>query len=381
MNTINFQQGTGFPLEAETLGFMQNTYVKALSALAKMAGENNVILTGMIDSGTSVSDGWVLFQDEVFFFKGGIKTATFIVNEVVTPLNNANGNAVDRYYERQLRFGTGGVAYAYSLLRRVQSLQGLESKLSSCFFEGNVILAGCNVVSFDPAVPFIEISAGIVKVQDSFYYMPTYTGAYPIYIDSNGVWTQNSTSPDDIFFNPQTSQYLADVYKRATTPIGEIVMRASLSSNFDSIGLGLFSLAGWALCNGANGTVDLRGRTVMGYDERVNDPSNGIWDSAYNTVSGIGGEKAHQLSIDEMPSHNHTAQSTGTGFNDINSGGFGLLRKSATNESNTVRNPDAVGSGDEPDLNSKPKDIPFQGENTPHENRPPFMVVAFLQRI
>lgn len=52
---------------------------------------------------------------------------------------------------------------------------------------------------------------------------------------------------------------------------------------------------GWALCDGANGTPDLTDRFVIGVGKTYN-------------VGDIGGEEAHTLTIDEMPSHNHENQ-------------------------------------------------------------------------
>jgi len=51
--------------------------------------------------------------------------------------------------------------------------------------------------------------------------------------------------------------------------------------------------SGWALCDGANGTPDLRDRFVVGAG------------SSYS-VGATGGENIHTLTVAEMPSHNHT---------------------------------------------------------------------------
>lgn len=58
---------------------------------------------------------------------------------------------------------------------------------------------------------------------------------------------------------------------------------------------------GFLLCDGTNGTPDLRGRTLIG---------SGNWSDAYGTtiytIGGVGGERLHKLTVAEMPSHNHS---------------------------------------------------------------------------
>ena len=53
---------------------------------------------------------------------------------------------------------------------------------------------------------------------------------------------------------------------------------------------------GWALCDGINGTPDLRGRFIVGYDST---------DAEYNSIGKIGGSKTIALSVDQMPQHFH----------------------------------------------------------------------------
>ena len=53
--------------------------------------------------------------------------------------------------------------------------------------------------------------------------------------------------------------------------------------------------SGWALCNGSNGTPDLRGRFVYGYGLR----SGKTWKRS-------GGSETHKLSTNEMPKHSHS---------------------------------------------------------------------------
>lgn len=55
--------------------------------------------------------------------------------------------------------------------------------------------------------------------------------------------------------------------------------------------------AGWALCNGQNGTPNLVDRFIVGAG------------SSYS-VGATGGEATHALSTSEMPSHNHSFSSS-----------------------------------------------------------------------
>src|SRR5690625_6311259 len=69
MNKIHVQQTGGFPLESDTLTFMQESW-NIFNQLGAMAGEN-VILSGCIESGGNVSPGFVVYNNEVLPFEGG----------------------------------------------------------------------------------------------------------------------------------------------------------------------------------------------------------------------------------------------------------------------------------------------------------------------
>ena len=53
-----------------------------------------------------------------------------------------------------------------------------------------------------------------------------------------------------------------------------------------------------------------KGKTLVGVDEN---------DTDFNVSSKTGGEKTHKLTIDEMPSHNHSVNSRATTFADTGS--------------------------------------------------------------
>lgn len=61
---------------------------------------------------------------------------------------------------------------------------------------------------------------------------------------------------------------------------------------------------GWFLCDGTNGTPDLRGMFIVGYDDRVED---------YNQVGKTGGLKDVSLNVNQIPSHNHNGSTDSKG--------------------------------------------------------------------
>lgn len=83
-------------------------------------------------------------------------------------------------------------------------------------------------------------------------------------------------------------------------------------------------------------------------------------DSDFNTINKEIGEKKHTLTIDEMPSHNHTIL---------------LPRWSTESGANAVFGSNGSGVGSEYD------DRTYQGGNQPHNNLPPSIVVYRWRRI
>lgn len=113
---------------------------------------------------------------------------------------------------------------------------------------------------------------------------------------------------------------------------------------------------GWALCNGggilSNGSriPDLRGRFIVGYDPE---------DSDYDDVGKIGGEKSHKLTVYEMPYHNH----------------YYLLHTTGNKDSNRFSDHYNVDGIDEM------KQTTSTGGDQPHENRPPYYVLAYIIKL
>ncbi|WP_413854570.1 hypothetical protein [Candidatus Ruminimicrobium bovinum] len=107
---------------------------------------------------------------------------------------------------------------------------------------------------------------------------------------------------------------------------------------------------GWALCDGTNGTPDLRGKFVLGsFSETGNKYS----------VGQTGGEEEHTLTIDEMPSHNHTWL---FGLETDDSGTGGSLDEYTRKPGNIT---DSIG---------------YVGGSRPHNNMPPYYSLCYIMK-
>jgi len=121
---------------------------------------------------------------------------------------------------------------------------------------------------------------------------------------------------------------------------------------------------GYVLCDGSNnvsygGVVpDLRGRFIVGYDERtLNIPVN-VTDTTinYGAIKNTGGKPSVTLAISEIPSHHHTLFLQNSGQRFTGSGSASELDSGAGNTGNT-------------------------GGGLAHENRPPYYVLAFIIKV
>lgn len=101
---------------------------------------------------------------------------------------------------------------------------------------------------------------------------------------------------------------------------------------------------GWVLCDGNNNTPDLTDRFVVGAG------------SAYNPHD-LGGKDSHTLTIDELPSHNHSYTR------------YGALP-------NVIRGPAATGWA-----NTATVTTGATGGGGSHENRPPYHALVYIMKL
>lgn len=105
MNNINFNQDGGFRLSTNILAAVQASYT-LFNALGWIGG-NLTIISGCEVNGSSVSDGVVFINGEVFNFKGGDLGTYVIIRETVTSYPFQNGTVKPVIRERYVSFGSG----------------------------------------------------------------------------------------------------------------------------------------------------------------------------------------------------------------------------------------------------------------------------------
>jgi microcystin-dependent protein len=109
---------------------------------------------------------------------------------------------------------------------------------------------------------------------------------------------------------------------------------------------------GWAVCDGKNGTPDLRGRFLIG----ANTYSNRKAGLSQRDVKSTGGDEMHTLTEDEMPSHEHSGVVTNVGYN----------------------GPQMAEGRSHSPLYGKTSST---GGNKPHNNMPPYYAIIYLMKL
>lgn len=143
-----------------------------------------------------------------------------------------------------------------------------------------------------------------------------------------------------------------DDAKKHLMPTGSIIMWSGTVANIP---------AGFALCNGSNGTPNLSGRFIVGIGVAFNEPVN------YD-LGDTGGKSFHKLSAAEsgMPSHAHQIADK--------------YRQTTSGVGSGTR----VASGDGEAVNSSPVSTsltPGVSASASHENRPPFYALAYIMKL
>lgn len=133
---------------------------------------------------------------------------------------------------------------------------------------------------------------------------------------------------------------------------------ASLPSGLIAIWKGSTSTIpdGWVLCDGQNGTPDLRDKFVLGTGNLY-------------AVGSTGGERTHTLTVSEMPSHNHSSSESSIRIplNDRSGGSGAIFGEKARYSANGIDIDVSVNIG-------------YTGGGSAHNNMPPYYVLCYIMK-
>ncbi|MCC8146461.1 MAG: phage tail protein [Bacteroidales bacterium] len=122
--------------------------------------------------------------------------------------------------------------------------------------------------------------------------------------------------------------------------------------------------SGWAYCDGTNGTPDLRGRFVVGRDERH---------AEYRHWGNTGGQDSVKLSSTQQGTFNIAAMHDD---GDRQVGDWQSIADIRINGTSLNKHPSKQGG-----IWGNTHTIPLSAAQSTHENRPPFYVLAYIIKL
>ena len=188
-----------------------------------------------------------------------------------------------------------------------------------------------------------------------------------------------------------------DTFKKGEKTYNNLIVEGKLqiNNNFNQLPKGCIVPyhgtevpKGWALCNGSNGTPDLRSRFIIGSGQ-----GEGL--SSYEQ-SGTGGTEKVGLTVEQMPEHTHSSNETGKtskGKHGVHHGYSGRQYCYWGAYDKCYRNQTFYRGGYIPrkrtsefTYNTAGKhnhggETSAAGNSVAHENMPPYLVLTFIMKI
>ncbi|TLP81340.1 phage baseplate protein [Maribacter sp. ACAM166] len=265
-------------------------------------------------------------------------------------------------------------------LMLIQSMINDTAKLSSIGGD-NFILRGCEVVGGSANEGFMVLNGEVVRfaggviaanvrINETIANATYLEDVAPV--DGQGdskptYYTRTATfGSGGVYSTPWADlsrvKPLIEVQK-ATIPIDGVIMYAGAVGAIP---------VGFRLCDGTNGTVNLKGQFVVGYSAT---------DTDYNAIGKTGGSKEVTLTESQMPSHKHTGSTTSAGAHTHSVTGYSKQSQSVDNGGGSVV---ADSEGSAPPTGSAGNHshtmaLNNTGGGAAHPNRPPYYTLAYIQ--
>lgn len=161
MNTINFNQSVGFPLETEILDEMQKAWT-ILNALGAIAG-NFTIISGCEVVATTAANGVVFINGEVLEFRGGVVQANVIIVETKQLREFEDGNSRDVIYTRYATFGIATTQWPWLNFKRGFETKEIPAALAAKEDKSSIAALVARVAALE-AVSTVNVPSGLIAI-------------------------------------------------------------------------------------------------------------------------------------------------------------------------------------------------------------------------
>ena len=234
----------------------------------------------------------------------------------------------------------------------IDFLQGMAAMMAKAAGIGgdNFILSGCVAAG-------TNVSEGMVFINGEL--MPFIGGDVETYIiveEVKRTVTAEGQVYEDIYITRQArfgtgsgQMVWADFERVLTIPELEYKIANVLPSGVIVMWSGAQPPEGWVICDGANGTPDLRGRFVVGENTE---------DLEFQYRGNTGGSKKVTLTVDQIPSHTHSYSAP-------------ILVGDHPGGSSGYNRPNGLSTGT----------TGSRGGGLSHENLPPYYTLAFIMKL
>lgn len=232
----------------------------------------------------------------------------------------------------------------YTLLNNILYLRSEDNLLAKLWING--LLEVDNYTHFNDSV-VIEKNLTVNGIQAS---SPNALNLKSdVIFNENVTFERNITVYDNLYLSQNSKLYYNNI-QVSFVPLNSIMMYSG--NDFNSFGYCL-NTPGWHLCNGLNGTSDLRGRFIIGSNSTI-------------SRNSTGGQSSNILQVGNLPRHDHNM--TGYTYNGAG-GNLGLvLRNSWSSSTLYTYQTGTRGSAFSGDMKS-----------TSFTNLPPYYALAYIQ--
>lgn len=143
MQTIDLTKSGGFPFTQNALAFMQNSYTELFTAIGRCYG-NKTIVAGMEVGGSSVAEGWFVYEGEFIKFEPTAIDNKISISQALTSVEFEDGLTKAVYYAKTAVCAATGQFDFSDLKRAVPFTTDKKNEYDSIWLVGDIKEIGCD---------------------------------------------------------------------------------------------------------------------------------------------------------------------------------------------------------------------------------------------